>query len=853
MPSSRERPSPRVEQTDTFWSRLSPTARHGVCIGFLLLVSVSYFSPILFENKSIVSGDNTNWRAIANVVIEYEEKTGHRPLWTPNVFGGMPTYLVHYGERIPQLDTVVETLRPFVWPTAHLFLLLVGVYLLVFYLTRNHLSGLLSAIAFGFTTYLSIILGAGHNTKFIAMTYAPYVLLAFVHTLRRPSLLAGLLFSGALALNLRARHPQMSYYVLMLALFWWIVEAVYAWRNDEVEPFAQSTGWLAMGTGLALLMVAQPYFPIFQYKQFSVRGAEAAAAGNGGGGGGMGWQKAMGWSQGPKELFTLVVADAFGGGGGTYWGPKAFTEGPHYLGGAVAALSGIALWRVQSRVTWGLGVGVLFTTLFALGKHAAWINWPVFQYFPFFNAFRAPETWLSATVLGLAVLAGIGFDYCLRPGEDRAAETEKTNSILYVFGGLLALVLLLRLGPDLFFDFEKPNERQRLERAIQQQRPNLSIQSPRVQQFIRKQMQRQKEKRRAAFKADATRTLVVLGVVMLLLWLYRRGTFAPWLVGGLVALVVLVDLWGVDRRYLGDDDFQIGQTSESQIPTHAPDRFIKKQVQKTGGPGHFRVFPWQTPASRNPSSNAYSAYHYQSLGGYHAAKLQRYQDYLDHILGLSQRGRPNENALDLMNARYVVAQQRLPGTEVVFRDQQTNTLVLENTDAVPRGFFVGQTEVIDDPQSTWRRLRDSAFDPRTTAILPEQLDAPVTPIDSNSTADATLESHEPERIEWSIETDAPRLFVASEIYYPAGWTAYLDGEEVPIHRVDYLLRGVHVPAGEHTLVMKFEPKVHTYGLWTSGATTTLVYGAIGALLWRGYRRRREDHDASSSSDESDNE
>lgn len=851
MPTSRERPSPRVQESDTFWSRLSPTARHGACIGFLLLVSVSYFSPILFENKSIVSGDKANWRAIAEVVIEYEKKTGDRPLWTPNVFGGMPTYLVHYGEIVPQLDTVIATLRPYVWPTVHLFVMLVGVYLLVFYLTRNHLSGLLSAIAFGFTTYLSIILGAGHNTKFIAMTYAPYVLLAFVHTLRRPSLLGGLLFSGALALNLRARHPQMSYYVLMFALFWWIVEGIYAWRNDELSPFAQSTGWLAMGTGLALLMVAQPYLPIYEYKQFSVRGAEAAAGGDGGGSA-MGWQKAMGWSQGPKELFTLVVADAFGGGGGTYWGPKSFTEGPHYVGGAVAALSGLALWRVQSRVTWGLGLGVLFTTLFALGKHAAWINRPMFEYFPFFDAFRAPETWLSATALGLAVLAGIGLDYCLRPAENRAAESEKTRSILYVFGGILAVIVLLRVGPNLFFDFEKPNERQRLVRAIQQQRPNLSIDSRRVQQFIRKQIQSRKQERLAAFKADATRTLVVLGLVLLLLWLYRRDTLAAWVVGGLVVLVVLVDLWGVDRRYLGDDDLQVGQTHEAQIPTHAPDRFIKKQIEKAGGPGHFRVFPWQTPASRNPSSNAFSAYHYQSLGGYHAAKLQRYQEYLDRILGISQRGRPNENALDLMNAQYVVAQQRLPGMEVVFRDRQTKTLVLKNEDAVPRGFFVGQTEVISDPQATWKQLRDPTFDPRTTAVLPEPLEASVTPIDSTSTAEATLESHEPERIEWSIQTDAPRLFVASEIYYPAGWTAYLDGEEVPIHRVDYLLRGVHVPEGEHTLVMKFEPKAHTYGLWASGVTTTLVYGAVGALLWRGYRRRKRG-DEESSADDSDDE
>jgi hypothetical protein len=235
-------------------------------------------------------------------------------------------------------------------------------------------------------------------------------------------------------------------------------------------------------------------------------------------------------------------------------------------------------------------------------------------------------------------------------------------------------------------------------------------------------------------------------------------------------------------------------------------------------------------------NNPIASYHYESVGGAHPAKLQIYQDYIDHVVGLAQGKRPNETALDLMNARYVVAQQRLPGTSVVYQSQETKVQVLENPDAVPRGFLVGQTEVIADPQSTWKRLRDSSFDPRTTAILPEPLDAPVTPIDSGSTAEVTLDTYSLEKIEWTVQTDVPRLFVASEVYYPAGWNAYLDGEEVPIHRVDYLLRGVHVPEGTHTLTMRFEPAADRYGTLVAGGTTVVVYGALLTLL--AIRRRR---------------
>ena len=831
MSTSRQRPTPRVQHADSFWAQYSPTTRHGFCLGVLLVVTLVFFSAVIFGGKGIHGTDVVSWRANAEPLIEYQERTGEQALWAPNVFGGMPAYMINYKTVVPQLDTVVNAARSFAFPASHFFVLLVGVYLLVFYLSRNHFSGLLSALAFGFTTYLPILLATGHNTKFVALAFAPYVLLAFVYTLRNPSLLGGLLFAGALALDLRAKHPQITYYVLMLALVWWIVEAVWAWQEDEVTPFAKSTGWLAMGTGLALLMVAQPYLAIYEYKQFSVRGGEVAAGG--GGGGGMGWQKAMQWSQGPKELLTLAVADAFGGGGRMYWGPKTFTEGPHYVGGVVLALSGLAVWRVRSRLTWGLGAGVAVTMLFALGKYAAWLNWPMFAYFPFFNSFRAPETWLSVSALGLAVLAGIGLDYAMRPSAD-GEDPDRNRSLLYAFGAVAGLVLLLMVGRGAFFSFENPRETQVTQKI--EQSPQLSRSNPQVQRFYQRLEQR-KQQRRDAFQADATRTLLAVGVALLLLWLYRRRTLSAWLAAGLVVLIVLVDLWGVGRRHLGEDTFSTQRNTEAQIPTYGFDRYLRKQAEAAGGAGHFRVFPLQTPYAQNPMSNAISSYHYQSVGGYHAAKLQRYQDYIDHILQLSAQGAPNENALDLMNARYVVAQQQLPGTTVAYRDQQTETLVLENPDAVPRGFLVGKTEVVEAPKKTWARLRSSSFDPRTTALLPEPLDAPVTPIDSASTAEVSLEAHEPPEIRWTIRTDAPRLFVASEVYYPAGWTAYLDGEEVPIHRVNYLLRGVHVPEGEHTLVMRFEPAAHRYGTWISAAATVLDYGGI-AVLGIPYLRRR---------------
>ena len=836
MASSAQTPTPRTAQADTFWTRLSPTTRHAGCLGIVLVVALAFYAPAVFEGKNIQGTDSITFRANAQVTVEHHQETGEWARWAPNVFGGMP----YINEQISvlQLDDVVNLVRGAAWPVSLLFVLMAGVYLLVFYLTRNHLSGLLSGLAFGFTTYIPIIIGVGHGTKFVALAYAPYVVLAFVYTLRNPSLLGGLLFAGALALQLRANHPQIVFYTGMLLLLWWIVEAIGAWREERVPELATSTGWLALGTVLSLAMAAEPYLARYQYKQYSVRGAAAAVSGGGGGGGGMGWTAAMRWSHGPGELFTFVVADAFGGGGQTYWGPKTFTEGPHYMGGVVMALAGLAVWRVRTWLVWGLGLSVLGTALFALGKYAAWVNGPMFQYFPFFDAFRGPEMWLSVTALALAILAGIGLDYALRRGERQGRRAQSTDPrqrpLLIAFGAVFGIVALVWLAPNTFFDFEKPNEQQRIRQALLRQNPNVSPQNPRVQKAVQQQMQKLKTQRRSALTTDTQRTMLFLVLAAGVLVLYRRETLPAWGAGLAVVAIVGIDLWGVDSRYMGADRYS-SQEVEQSIPTYPFDQFIKKKQQAAGGLGRFRVL---SLVEGDPTSRARPSYHYENVGGYHGAKLQRYQDYLDHILQVTGSGPPNENALDLMNTRYIAARQQLPGTEVAYRSQESGVLVLENQDALPRGFLVGQTEVVADPKKMWGQLRSSSFNPRQTALLPAPLDQPVVPLDSNSTAEVTLEHYEPEEIRWTVETDAPRLFVASEVYYPAGWNAYLDGEQVPIHRTNYLLRGVHVPAGEHTVEMRFEPAADRYGTWIAWASTILVYGGVVALVGMRVRRQR---------------
>lgn len=824
---------------DSWWTRRPAYVRDLISLTLLLILAAAYYAPALFGDQALYPSDTLNWRGTAEAMLEYREATGEEALWAPNVFGGMPGYLISLQIEVPQLDVIMGGLRKIAWPASHLFLLLAGMYWLVFYLTRNRLAGLLSACAFGLTTYVPLIVSVGHNSKFIALAYAPYVLLAFVYTLRNPSLLGGLLFAATLALELRARHPQITYYILFLIGIWWLVELVSSARRSEWEPIGKATGWLALGSVLAFLMIAHPYLSIMEYKDYSVRGAETAAAVETGSqeGGGMGWENAMRWSQGPGEMMTFLIAHAYGGGQ-VYWGPKPFTAGPHYLGGLVIFLALLALWRIRKNTVWAMGIGALLMSLFAMGRHVPWINRPMFEYFPYFDAFRAPETWLIAVALALTVLAGYGLIYVLGGKVTEDSPEERTRSMLVVGGGMLALVAVLWLGGDALLSFEKEGEAQRYVQAIAQQN-QVSPNNPQVQAAAQRALQQAREQRQEQFAGDALRTFLVLLLSLAALALYRYEKIPGWTAALAVLLILVVDLWGVDRRYLGDDQFKRETTLEQNVAEYDFDKFIKEQVEKAGGPGHFRTLP----LAMNPMNWAQSSYHYESVGGYHGAKLQIFQDYIDHILFPQNPQQPNENALDLLNTRYIIAQQQLPGTEVVYQGEQTGLLVLENTDALPRAFFVGQTEVIASAQQTWQRLRSSSFNPRQTAILSEPIDFNTTPIDSASTAQVTLEEFTPREIRWQVQTDAPRLMVASEIYYPAGWNAYVDGQQVPIYRVDYLLRGVPVPEGKHTVTMRFEPPTYQASVWITGVSTALVYGGVLLLLGMGWYRRRERKEA----------
>ncbi|NNF56888.1 MAG: hypothetical protein HKN04_01475 [Rhodothermaceae bacterium] len=832
---SRVRKTAPMLREKTAWEKLPSWGQHAICIGFLVIVAVSFFSATTFGGRTLAGGDTVQWRGAAEAMLQYEESTGVDALWAPSLFGGMPGYMIHYRAQVPQLDSVLNGLRRMgLWPVAHFLVLLLGTYFLVGFLSRSKLAGTLSAVAFGLTTYVPLILTAGHNTKFIALAYAPWLLFAFAAVLYRPDdsswirhLFLAALFAIIAALNLRAGHIQITYYVVFAIGVWWIAEGIAAVRLKRTRQFALGTGVLLLGSLLALAMVAQPYLAQWEYKAFTIRSAGPS--------GGLAWSYAMAWSQGIKELVTLGIAEAYGGGGQTYWGAKPFTAGPHYVGALVLMLAFLGVFGIARRATTGLGIAALLMTGFALGENLSLLNRPAFELVPLFSSFRVPETWLAAVALMLAVLAGYGAYYVQRREATAEAEARKTRWI-YTGLGLGAVLLVgLWLGGGSLFEFVREGEAQQVEQAVAQQM-GVGRSDPQVQAFTEQYLRETRDQRADMFRGDAFRSLLFLALGGVLLVLYRRRILPPWAVVAGLVILITVDLWGVDRRYYNEENPALRRRSDlaAAVQRYDFDQFIQNEVEVAGGPGHFRVLP----LALNPMNDARSSFFYESLGGYHGAKLGLYQDYIDRLL-FAPENQLSSNALDLMATRYVIAGQPLPGFEPVYQDDDTGLLVLEKPDVLPRAYLVDSVAVVPDEEEHLARLLDPAINLRHTALLYEAPPEGYRPTrsDSTTTARVDLQRYTPREIVWEVETDQPRLLVASEVYYPAGWVAEINDTPAPIQRVNHLLRGVYIPAGEHIVTMRFDPSSHRTGLLIAWLATALVYlGAIalGGLLW--YRR-----------------
>lgn len=813
----------------------------GIVVLFFI-ISAIYFSPA-FQGKVIQQGDTMKFNAMINEARQFHEATGDYANWNSAMFSGMPAYQVGMTEPRSDIFTPVRnilTLTPFDLQlnVGILFLYLVAFYACLAMMGISPLLCLLGAVAFGLGSYNIIIIEAGHITKAYAISMMAPILVGMLLTLRKKYLLGGILFSFALGLQIAFNHIQITYYTAIAGVVLGITYAVYAIKDKWIKQFLIAVGVLLLGCAMALTINSRHLFVNQQYAEYTMRGGSEISVtpedlykdgepkSIAGKTSGLDIDYAYSWSYGKGETFTLLVPGMYGGGSGEtvpkdsefyknfrqtqaplYWGDQPFTSGPVYFGAIVMFLFVLGLIIVKGPERWWILVATLLSIIMAWGKNFAAFNEFLFEYLPMYNKFRTPSMSLviaNVTTVLMAILA-------LKTILNKEVAQKQLQKALYISAGItggLCLLFIIFAGSfsysglsDMQMASQYGNQWQAIQDILVSDRKDLLV-------------------------SDSMRSLILILLAAATIWLFNNNKLKNqnWVVVAIVALT-LFDLWGVDKRYLNDNNF-VNKNKIALQPTQ--DDLIIDEYARINGDKDYRVFN----VAVNTFNDSYpSAFHHQ-IGGYHAAKLRRYQDLIDFYLSRHI----NTDVLNMLNARYFVVPNGQGGTAV-----QRNVAALGNA------WYVDNYRLVNDPNAEILALND--FDPAKTAIVnkefAELLAGKDLTRDSNSVIEPVHQQpYNPDYLQYKTKTNKEQLAVFSEIYYKPDWFAYIDGERAEYIRVNYVLRAMVVPAGEHTIEFRNEApllhKLDKVALAGSIIFVIIILGSIAMVLYKSRKKKVTD-------------
>ena len=817
---------------------LKKTLTHCGIILFFFIVAAVYMSPV-FDGKVIQQGDILKASAMSKEQEDFYEKTGEYTTWTSSMFSGMPSYQIHYPPRkstiIPLKSLLTMTHLGWGGNIAMVFLYLIGFYVCLLALGCNPWLSLLGALAFGLGSYNIIIIEAGHVTKGWAISMMAPIAGGMLLAFRKKYVWGGILFTLALALQIAFNHIQITFYTMLMGVILGLVYLVFAIKEKQFKPFLIGVSVLLVGSAFALGSNARHLIVNQEYAKYTMRGGseitvtpedlykdsepKSIAASEG-----LDKDYAFSWSYGKGETYTLLVPGSYGGGSGEtvgtdsefyktfrqkqaplYWGDQPFTSGPVYFGAIVIFLFVLGLFVVKGPERWWLLIATVLAILMSWGKNLMGFNSFLFDHLPMYNKFRTPSMSLviaNVTMVLMAVLALKAiFD------KENPIDRKKLNLGLYISTGITAGFILLMMALSGGFSFSGVSD---VQMAAQ-----YGNQWDMIQDVLVKD-------RKALFMSDSWRSLILILLSAVLMWLYINEKIKQsGIIIGVLACLVLFDLWGVDRRYLNDTNF----ISEKRIklkPSQTDQMLDQYAAQFKDE--DYRVFD----LSVNTFNDSYpSAFHHQ-IGGYHAAKLRRYQDIIDFYISRHI----NNDVLNMLNARYVV----VPG-------QNGQAMVQRNPDALGNAWFVDTYQLVEDPNAEILALND--FNPADTAIIDKRFASMVQgknlERDSNSVIVMEHQKpYNPDYVVYKTKTSKDQLAVFSEVYYEPDWIAYIDGKPADYFRVNYILRGMVIPAGEHKIEFRNEaPLMHKWDNITLAISILMLLVMAGSLVWY-YRKPKKE-------------
>jgi len=792
---------------------------HIIAIVVFLLVTIVYFKPVFFENKSLSQHDILQWEGGAKELLDFRKQHGTEALWTNSMFGGMPGYLVTTKWGIGVLSITQKAIAfGLPHPVKVVYLCFISFYILLLVFKVRPYLAIAGALAFGLSSFNIIGLGAGHNARITAIAYMPLVL-AGVHLAFTRAKLAGLSLTAlALALQLNANHLQITYYLALIIATYLTVEGFSAIRRRELKNYIKTGAFLFLAAILALSTFIGSFVSTMEYSKYSIRGKSELKQINNEPATGLEKSYAFQYSNGIFEPMTLMIPNILGGSNQqplaldsysakalrqrganesqvaqqvaampTYWGNQPNTA-PYYAGAIICFFFVLGLLLAGRKLlAWTLPMIALGIVL-SWGSNFSSFNYLMFDFFPGYNKFRSVTFALIMSIMLINMVGFIGLEKLLQNGESK--KSIKQLIIALAATGGLSLVLAMVAGA---FGFKG---------AIDVQLPEWLV-NPLMAD------------RQAMLQADAIRSFIFILLASAAIFAALKNKINFSVAAILLVVLVLIDMWTIDKRYLDESKFSRNGKRAHFMQTEADKAVLKDQDLS------YRVLNLI-----NPWNDARTSYYHKSVGGYHGAKMRRYQDLVDKglsnehqqvIAGLQTNGSlpGGINVINMLNTKYFLA-------------GSSAQAVIPNYEAYGNAWAVQSLQLVNNPDEELEAT--IKLDTRSSAVV-DIAKFPQIKAGYTGQGLVTLTNYQANELKYTTTLTEDGLIVFSEIYYPDGWQATIDGNSVDILRANYILRALEVPAGEHEIVFSFKPKIYSYGnTVTTISTIVLILLVLGALL-----------------------
>jgi len=816
---------------------------HFVVIGILLVVCFIYFAPA-FQGKTLGQTDVIGAQSTQKEINDYRARDT-TILWTNQIFGGMPAYQIW--ARYPSNVTtwlVQGLVNTFPDPLYNIFLLIFGAYFLFTVLKLNPWLAAAGSIAFAFSSYNIILLVAGHSNQAFAISFFAPILASIILTLRGGYWLGGSLTALFLAMEIRANHVQMTYYLLIILLILIGIELYHAIKAKTTQPFLKSMAFLGGAALIALMVNASSLWSTYEYGKDSIRGKSNLTQHSTEPSNGLDKKYAYEYSQDAGETFTFLVPNAYGGETGlssldlpnselnkalvtagvpqeqvpnalqqlasiglrlnTFWGDKPSTSGPHYFGAAICFLFIFGLFIVRSRIKWWLLASVILTILLSFGYSFPYVSDLFFNYFPLYNKFRAIESVLSVTGLCVPILALLALNEAAT-STNKAEILKKLKLTFYIVGGL---TLILIIFPDLFLSFKGSDQATTVKELTQVLKGDSGNANVIMSALVRD--------RQSLERADAIRAMVFLVITFGILFAFIKEKINVTVLSVAFLALILIDLWQIDKRYLREDSFADRQDVTAPKPREV-DQFIQKDTDPD-----FRVLD----LTQAPKFDLTTPFFHKTIWGYSAARMKRMDEIIDNQFGKSL----NHDIVDMFNVKYIITQDPKTG----------NLSMMRNETACGHAWFVKDIEYVKNSDDEMKAI--TAFSPKDKVIVDQSFKnqieqaKPQVPIN----ASITLTKYSPDDMIYKSSSSSNSVAVFSEVYYNKGWKMYIDGKESPYFRADYILRAAVIPVGNHKIEFIFHPASYYTGEKISLAGSILLVLALAGAIYTGIKRKPED-------------